>query len=306
MKVFGVEMHWLTAFFIFIETIFFFIQVWDIFKHPKERKQWWYLILLLLLLCFNLANSLFPDTSLPVPIKLQYIIAYGFAYLMGAYFPFYFYKAFELDKLGFHAIYGVAAFLLLPYLIFDVVLYALNNRLVPDREWGVVIPAVYGIIVLVAICRAILSKHRITPGWPQFAEALAVWMAVLPWEMMSLFAFYDVPQWLRIGLSNLGWLVITLMMMVRAVKKTWQDNKEKDEQASTGVSQADFLANCLHFGLTRMETLVVQWAYKGKSNKEIAGMMYISEDTVKKHLQNAFRKVGVRNRVGLIHKLLNR
>src|SRR6202041_3277688 len=117
------------------------------------------------------------------------------------------------------------------------------------------------------------------PGWPQFAEALAVWAAVLPWEMMSLFAFYEVQQWLRISLGNLGWLVITLMMMVRAVRKTWQDNKERDEQTATGMSQEDFLANCLHFGLTRMEILVVQWVYKGKSSKEIAELMLISEDT---------------------------
>jgi DNA-binding CsgD family transcriptional regulator len=306
MKVYGTQMHWLTLVFIAIETIFFFIQLWDIFKHPQERRQWWYLVLLLLLLCFNLANGLFPDAALPVPVKLQYIVAYGFAYLAGAYFPFYFFKAFELEQLRFHATWGVLLFLIVPYLIFDVLLYLLNDRLVPDREWGVLIPFVYGIVVLTVILRSVLQQYHHTRDKQRLREALGIWMAVLPWQLMSVFAFFTVAQWLRILLANLGWVVITLFKMAKAVKEARAGTREAEEKTIAGVSQEEFLANCLHFGLTRMEILVVQWVYKGKSSKEIADLVMIAEDTVKKHIQNAFRKVGVRNRAALIHKLLNR
>lgn len=51
-----------------------------------------------------------------------------------------------------------------------------------------------------------------------------------------------------------------------------------------------FQANCLHFDLTKMEILIIQHLYKGRSNKEIADLMSISENTVKKHIQNAYRK----------------
>ena len=40
--------------------------------------------------------------------------------------------------------------------------------------------------------------------------------------------------------------------------------------------------------------------YRGKSNKEIAEMLFLSESTVKTHIYNIFRKMEVRNRVSVI------
>jgi DNA-binding NarL/FixJ family response regulator len=41
--------------------------------------------------------------------------------------------------------------------------------------------------------------------------------------------------------------------------------------------------------------------FKGRSNKEIADESCISEETVKKHIQNIYRKAGVKNRASLVH-----
>src|SRR3569833_3024023 len=210
-NVFGTQMHWLTAVLIGIETILFFIQFFHFLNRPKDKQRLWYLILLGLLAKFNLANGLFPDPTWTMSIKLQNMIAYGFAYLMGAYIPFYCYKSFELKSLRFHATWGVTLFTLVPYVVFDVVLYALNSQLIPDRELGVIIPAAYGLILLTAMLRAIIRKYKLTGKLRQYRCELAVWIAILPWEVMSVFAFYPAPQWLRIGLTNLGWLVITLL-----------------------------------------------------------------------------------------------
>ncbi len=52
-------------------------------------------------------------------------------------------------------------------------------------------------------------------------------------------------------------------------------------------------------GLTRREIEIVSAIVSGYSNREIAGKLSISEETVKHHLTNIFDKVGVYNRLEL-------
>jgi hypothetical protein len=74
--------------------------------------------LLFFLILKNIASGFFPDPNLrSPPMVIQYAMAYGMGFLMGAYFPYYFYKAFELDRLRWHALYGVPLFILLPFAV---------------------------------------------------------------------------------------------------------------------------------------------------------------------------------------------
>jgi two-component system NarL family response regulator len=50
--------------------------------------------------------------------------------------------------------------------------------------------------------------------------------------------------------------------------------------------------------LTERERDVLEALIKGRSNKEIASGLFISEDTVKSHLKTLFAKLGVRDRTG--------
>jgi DNA-binding NarL/FixJ family response regulator len=56
--------------------------------------------------------------------------------------------------------------------------------------------------------------------------------------------------------------------------------------------------------LTAREKKVLRLILSGKSNHEIAGAMYISENTVKKHIKNIFIKYGVSSRIELVSTLL--
>ena len=49
-------------------------------------------------------------------------------------------------------------------------------------------------------------------------------------------------------------------------------------------------------GLTPREAEVVGWVARGKTNVEIAAALFISPQTVRKHLENIFDKLGVRTR----------
>jgi DNA-binding NarL/FixJ family response regulator len=49
-------------------------------------------------------------------------------------------------------------------------------------------------------------------------------------------------------------------------------------------------------GLTQREVEILQLAAEGRSNSELAGMLWVTEQTVKFHLSNIYRKLRVSNR----------
>jgi len=58
--------------------------------------------------------------------------------------------------------------------------------------------------------------------------------------------------------------------------------------------------------LSARERDVLQWVARGKTNAEIATALYVSESTVRKHLQNSYRKLGVSSRTAAIALLSTR
>lgn len=61
--------------------------------------------------------------------------------------------------------------------------------------------------------------------------------------------------------------------------------------------------NTLSQRLTPREQDTARLVMLGMPDKEIARELQISTTTVRTHLENAFRKVGVNNRAALVHKL---
>lgn len=55
-------------------------------------------------------------------------------------------------------------------------------------------------------------------------------------------------------------------------------------------------------GLTQRESMILKLVAKGCSNKQIAGSLFISTDTVKNHLKNVYRKLGASNRIEALRK----
>lgn len=58
--------------------------------------------------------------------------------------------------------------------------------------------------------------------------------------------------------------------------------------------------------LTVREAQVLSWAARGRRNEEIAQLLSISPATVRKHLEHAYAKLGVRNRVEAIAAIRGR
>ena len=64
----------------------------------------------------------------------------------------------------------------------------------------------------------------------------------------------------------------------------------------------DFIKN---FSITKREQEIIIALLDGKSNKELANALFISEKTIEAHLANIYRKVGVKNRLELFSRLQN-
>jgi DNA-binding CsgD family transcriptional regulator len=61
--------------------------------------------------------------------------------------------------------------------------------------------------------------------------------------------------------------------------------------------------NVVAYGLSPREEEVVKLVVRGLSNREISESLFISENTVQRHLSNIFEKVGVRSRNSLLQRL---
>lgn len=55
--------------------------------------------------------------------------------------------------------------------------------------------------------------------------------------------------------------------------------------------------------LSNREEAILHLVSKGYVNKQIAGELYISVDTVKKHLQNIYRKLGATNKIEALRRM---
>ena len=55
--------------------------------------------------------------------------------------------------------------------------------------------------------------------------------------------------------------------------------------------------------LTRRELEILEWVERGKMNAEIAEILWLSPSTVRKHLENAYGKLGVHTRTAAVARL---
>jgi DNA-binding CsgD family transcriptional regulator len=61
--------------------------------------------------------------------------------------------------------------------------------------------------------------------------------------------------------------------------------------------------NTATYGLSPREEEIAEFVVRGASTRQISQALYVTEDTVQKHLQNVFEKVGVRSRRELVKRL---
>jgi DNA-binding CsgD family transcriptional regulator len=91
----------------------------------------------------------------------------------------------------------------------------------------------------------------------------------------------------------------------RLVVRFVEDHPEDQDLLLLEDRSSPFSAASLgSLGLTPREVEIVRWISRGKTNKEIATILYISSLTVKKHLEHIYRKLGVEGRTEAVSRAL--
>lgn len=305
MLVFHTQIHIVTFIFIVLETIMFVFQFFYYLFRPEDKSRLYYLILLLLLLFYNITGGLFPDPNIAIPLSIQEMVAYGSGFLMASYFPLYFYKAFDLKSLRWHAFYGVPLFLILPYVIFFVIDYTIHGNLDKDLKYGMIAPFIYALVLLWVMFRAIRKQHQTDRDQKQYLEEIAMYIAISPWAALALFGFVEQSQLVEVLCTNTGIIAITSLFIWKSIQKARMEYRRILKLQLDGSGVEILNENIKRYSLTKMEATIVELLLKGLSNKEIADQLHISEETVKKHVYNIFRKTKVKNRNALFIKLQN-
>lgn len=96
------------------------------------------------------------------------------------------------------------------------------------------------------------------------------------------------------------WLVINIANTVLLYKRDFSqffldESGAVPVQTMETEAALELLKN--QYELTKREAEILKEVYDGKSNQQIAEELFISESTVKAHVYNLFRKLGVKNRM---------
>lgn len=303
MLVFGTQIHVVTFMFILLETGMFIFQFFYYLFRPQDKIRLWYLILLFLMLFYNITGGLFPDPKLNIDLSIQEMTAYGSGFLMASYFPFYFYKAFDLKALRWHAFYGVPLFLFLPYVIFFVIDYAINGNLDTDLKYGMIAPLIYAFVLLYVMFQAIRRKHQKDRNQNQYLEEIAMYCAVSPWASLAVFGIVESSQLVEVLCTNSGIVMLSALFIWRSVKRARLEYQQFMEMMINGVRPELFDANCMLYHLTNREVEIIKLLRSGLKPKEIGNRLFIAERTVTTHVQNMMTKTQTRSRLELIRKL---
>ncbi len=115
MNFMGTQMHMVTFTITMFEAVMLLFQVIYFLERKSDQKRLLYLLLLVFLILYNITSGLFPDEKIPIPLSLQNVIAYLFAFSTSMYFVYYYYKAFDLKRLKFFVTFGSLIFLFGPF-----------------------------------------------------------------------------------------------------------------------------------------------------------------------------------------------
>lgn len=312
------DLHVVTFLFIILEIVMLIIQGIFYLQKPEEQSRKYYLILLALLIVKNIAMGLFPDPKITfIPMIAQYTLTYGAGFVMASYFPYYFYRAYDIKQLKWHATRGIFLFLHAPFVTIFSLEYLIQGDIDQAINYGLYIPAVYGLVLGFVLLRAIRIRYRDDVKKHQYFDVIAVYCAVIPYASLAFCAYFRISQVNEALLTNGGFAVITMLFIRKTIKQSREDSARL-QMFRSGLKKAEIpvveleLAtehleeNMIFYGLTERQKEIARLVVRDYKYKEIADMLSRTLKTVEKHIENISKKVDVKTRKELEEALLSK
>ncbi|WP_188939383.1 helix-turn-helix transcriptional regulator [Dyadobacter endophyticus] len=253
----------------------------------------------------NTASGLFPDPKITmIPLLTQYILTYGAGFVMASYFPFYFYKAYNIEKIKWHATRGIFLFLHFPFfLLFGVAFYFTKSVDVAINV-GLAIPSLYGLVLGYLILDGIRYRLKDQIERKEYFELIAVYLAVIPYASLAFCAYFRISQVKEVLLTNSGFAIITILFLRKHIIQSREEYEVLRNISNMGVEPSGELSqDIIEIGnsmeeikLTIREKEVAILILKGHRNQEIADLLEISIGTVRTHIEKIYKKAQVSGR----------
>ena len=148
--------------------------------------------------------------------------------------------------------------------------------------FGIWVPSAFAILIALIFCK------RIDTGIFRKEKWIFLILAIL--NISLSFIVHDVPFIFIIFVSILIYHIFYRFYFSSPIvknEKTLSESFIKD------------------FSITKREQEIIIALLDGKSNRELAETLFVSEKTIEAHLANIYRKVGVKNRLELFSRLQN-
>lgn len=134
--------------------------------------------------------------------------------------------------------------------------------------------------------------------------------AMLVWNYASYFwgeasVYWGNSRFIRepLDLTIIFWFVVNIATVIFIYRADFKEAYGNAQEVVVRQPEFDLdermEAVSKEYDLTGREKDLSRLIYEGKSNSQIAEMLFISESTVKTHVYNIFRKMDVKNRMGV-------
>ena len=174
-------------------------------------------------------------------------------------------------------------------------------------RWLLLVTDIILLLILLTGSVAYISTSLVAGGSKRTIFHMLTVTAMLSWNYLSfswgeISVYWGNSAFIRepLDLTIIFWLVVNTSMLIFVYRKDFVKAYEDMEKRPEGFDldrRMEEMAGI--YEMTNREKELCRLIYEGKSNSQIDGMLFISESTVKTHIYNIFRKLDVRNRVGV-------
>ena len=255
------------------------------------------------LISYNFFSGIFPDTNIPIPLSIQYIVAYGVGLYTALYYVYYVYSEFDIGHLKFFTLRHLMIILISAFIFFFVLPLIIWQDIGIAKYSFIFIPVAVAIAFLVKISTPLIELYKEKGGATnrfyrdRIATGYLTLLSIVLMPIIVALGDFQVVEQLTV---NGGYFVLAVALIRINI---YQDLKKEQFLHRLGYTddarEAKNIAILKYFSkldLSKREIEVANLILEGKSYKQIGSYLFIAEGTVSKHASNIFKKAEVQNR----------